>query len=84
MIPVYRGATGFSAARRRRKRFPGAHNASVRIDVSPPERQDQPRCGSPAFDAAFRAFVAAMLPDNPLVPIPRDDEIYSRKVGFAT
>jgi hypothetical protein len=39
-------------------------------------------CGSPAFDAAFRKFVAEMLPDNPLVPIPRDDEIYSRKVGF--
>jgi len=39
-------------------------------------------CGSPAFDAAFRKFVATMLPDNPLVPIPRDDELYTRKVGF--
>ena len=39
-------------------------------------------CGSPAFDAAFRKFVAGMLPDNPLVPIPREDEIYTRKVGF--
>ena len=39
-------------------------------------------CGSPAFDAAFRKFVAELLPDNPLVPIPRDDEIYTRKVGF--
>ena len=39
-------------------------------------------CGSPAFDAAFRRFVAELLPDNPLVPIPRDDELYSTKVGF--
>jgi hypothetical protein len=39
-------------------------------------------CGSPAFDAAFRKFVAALLPNNPLVPIPRDDEIYTQKVGF--
>ena len=23
-----------------------------------------------------------MLPDNPLVPIPRDDEIYTKKVGY--
>ncbi len=39
-------------------------------------------CGSPAFDAAFRRFVAELLPSNPLVAIPRDDEIYSTKVGF--
>jgi len=39
-------------------------------------------CGSPAFDAAFRRFVAAMLPENPLVPIPRDDDLYSKKVGY--
>jgi hypothetical protein len=39
-------------------------------------------CGSPAFDAAFRRFAAALLPDNPLVPIPRDDELYTPKVGF--
>ena len=39
-------------------------------------------CGSPAFDAAFRRFMAALLPGNPLVPIPRDDEIYTPKVGF--
>ena len=39
-------------------------------------------CGSPAFDAAFRRFVAAMLPDHPLVPIPREDEIYTRKEGY--
>jgi hypothetical protein len=39
-------------------------------------------CGSAAFDASFRKFVAELLPDTPLVPIPRDDELYSRKVGF--
>ena len=39
-------------------------------------------CGSAAFDASFRKFVALLLPNNPLVPIPRDDELYSVKVGL--
>jgi hypothetical protein len=39
-------------------------------------------CGSPAFDASFRKFVATLLPGSPLVPIPRDDEIYTKKVGY--
>ncbi len=39
-------------------------------------------CGSPAFDAAFRRFAAALLPDHPLEPIPRDDELYTERVGF--
>jgi len=39
-------------------------------------------CGSAAFDAAFRKFVAAMLPDNPLVAIPRDDDLYTKKIGY--
>ncbi len=39
-------------------------------------------CGSPSFDAAFRKMVAEMLPKNPLVPIPKDDELYTKKVGF--
>jgi type II secretory pathway pseudopilin PulG len=39
-------------------------------------------CGSPAFDAAFRRFVAAMLPDNPLTAIPRDEDIYTKKIGY--
>ena len=30
-------------------------------------------CGSPAFDAAFRRFVAELFPNNPMVPIPHDD-----------
>jgi hypothetical protein len=37
-------------------------------------------CGSPAFDGAFRRFVSELFPNNPLVAIPRDDELY--KVGF--
>ena len=39
-------------------------------------------CGSPAFDVAFRRFVTELLPNNPLIPIPRDEELYSTKVGF--
>jgi hypothetical protein len=39
-------------------------------------------CGSPAFDAAFRKFAAELLPGSPLTPIPRDDELYTTKVGF--
>ena len=39
-------------------------------------------CGSPAFDTSFRKFVAELLPNNRLVPIPRDDELYTTKVGF--
>jgi len=39
-------------------------------------------CGSPSFDASFRKFVAELLPDNPMVPIPPDDEIYTEKIGF--
>jgi hypothetical protein len=39
-------------------------------------------CGSPAFDAAFRKFVKELLPDNPLVSIPKDDEIYTKKIGY--
>jgi hypothetical protein len=39
-------------------------------------------CGSAAFDAAFRKFVAELLPTNSLVPIPRDDALFTTKVGF--
>ena len=39
-------------------------------------------CGSPAFDAAFRRFVAELLPGNPMIPIPRDDELYTAKTHF--
>ncbi len=39
-------------------------------------------CGSPAFDAAFRKFMGELLPANPLVAIPRDDELYTNKVHY--
>jgi hypothetical protein len=39
-------------------------------------------CGSPAFDAAFRKFVAELMPKNPLVPIPKHDDFYTRKLGY--
>jgi len=39
-------------------------------------------CGSASFDTAFRKFVAELLPDNPLVPIPPEDELYNLKGGY--
>ncbi len=39
-------------------------------------------CGSTSFDTAFRKFVAELLPENPLIPIPPDDEIYHMNGGF--
>jgi hypothetical protein len=39
-------------------------------------------CGSPAFDASFRRFVTQLFPNDSLVAIPRDDKIFSTKVGF--
>jgi Domain of unknown function (DUF4159) len=39
-------------------------------------------CGSTPFDAAFRKLVAEMLPDHPLMLIPRDDPIYTKQVGY--
>jgi hypothetical protein len=39
-------------------------------------------CGSPSFDASFRRFVKDLFPDNPLVPIPKDDELYTKKTGY--
>ena len=39
-------------------------------------------CGSAAFDGAFRKFIAELLPDHPLVPIPPDDELLHLPGGF--
>jgi hypothetical protein len=39
-------------------------------------------CGSPAFDASFRKFVAELLPSNRLEPIPRTDELFTTEVGL--
>ena len=38
-------------------------------------------CGSAVFDASFRRFVSELLPTNPLVPIPREDDLYTLRVG---
>jgi hypothetical protein len=35
-------------------------------------------CGSTAFDATFRRFVAELWPETPMVPIPRDDELLTK------
>ena len=34
------------------------------------------------IDRAFRRFVSQLVPNNPLVAIPRDDELYTTKVGL--
>jgi Domain of unknown function (DUF4159) len=36
---------------------------------------------NPAFDADFRRFVAVLLPNQLLIRIPTDDELYSTRVG---
>lgn len=39
-------------------------------------------CGSEPFDAGFRKLCKALYPDNPLVPIPPDDDIYTTQIGY--
>ncbi len=39
-------------------------------------------CGSAAFDASFRRFVAELVPSSRLEPIPLKDELYTAKIGF--
>jgi Domain of unknown function (DUF4159) len=39
-------------------------------------------CGATAFDTAFRKFAAELYPERPLEPIPADDDLYSKRVGF--
>ena len=39
-------------------------------------------CGSPSFDTSFRRFVSQLFPGGELVEIPRDDEIYTSRVGY--
>ena len=38
-------------------------------------------CGSEPFDTAFRKEVAALFPNNKLVRIPTDDDLYNKNVG---
>ncbi len=39
-------------------------------------------CGSTTFDNAFRRFVSSLFPGNPLVPIPTNDALYTKQVGY--
>ena len=39
-------------------------------------------CGSVSFDASFRKFVALLLPNNPLVPIPRERRALYHQSGL--
>jgi hypothetical protein len=39
-------------------------------------------CGSSAFDVAFRKFLAELLPDDSLEPIPPDDPLFTEQVGY--
>lgn len=39
-------------------------------------------CGSPAFDASFRQFIADLLPTGKLEPIPKIDPFYTRGIGY--
>ncbi len=39
-------------------------------------------CGSEAFDAAFRKFVAESFPDHPLEAIPPTDDFFAHPAGF--
>jgi RNA polymerase sigma factor (sigma-70 family) len=36
--------------------------------------------GNTSFDTSFRRMAAELFPNNPLVPIPKDDDIYTVKV----
>jgi hypothetical protein len=39
-------------------------------------------CGSPAFDSSFRKLITDLYPNNPLTPVPPDDDLYTRQSGF--
>lgn len=39
-------------------------------------------CGSERFDEAFRALIAELFPDNKLVPVPLDHELFSESIGY--
>jgi hypothetical protein len=39
-------------------------------------------CGSPTFDTSFRRLVSELFPNNPMQPIPADDELLTGKVGY--
>ncbi len=39
-------------------------------------------CGGAAFDASFRQLVTGLVPNNRLVPIPQNDDLYTKKLGL--
>jgi hypothetical protein len=39
-------------------------------------------CGSVAFDGSFRKLITELLPGHQLEPIPRDDELYTKRIGY--
>ena len=39
-------------------------------------------CGSAPFDVSFRKFAAELMPNNPLVPIPKDDPLFSTNTRY--
>jgi hypothetical protein len=39
-------------------------------------------CGNVLFDAAFRRLVTELMPNNPLEPIPKHDDFYTKKLGY--
>jgi len=55
--------------------FPEQDLAALRMHLDPGG-------GTLFADAACRQLVARIFPGNPLVPIPRDDELLSRLIGF--
>ena len=62
-----------------------------KTDLECLRRHLDPGCGtifadahasSPEFDASFRRFVKDLCPDRQLVPIPHEDELFKKNVGF--
>jgi hypothetical protein len=64
--------------------FTDAQKLSLRRHLSPGSGTlfADAACGSAAFDAAFRSFVAELYPDRKLEAIPPTDEFYTRQFGF--
>jgi Domain of unknown function (DUF4159)/Prenyltransferase and squalene oxidase repeat len=64
--------------------FPGEDMEALRRHLEPGGGMlfADAACGSAAFDASFRRFVAELVPSSRLEPIPQKDEIYTNKIGF--
>ncbi len=64
--------------------FTDAQKAALRRHLSPGGGTlfADAACGSEAFDASFRRFVAELYPDRPFEPIPAADDFFTRQAGF--